>query len=130
MFVFSLFLSLHVYEMFLFWAQLSWAVVGLCLNLGADLSLHWVPGVCDQTVCGVAPHVLSILGLKSGLQLSLYILRYLQYKTNLTTVHLQIWQLLLIHTIILWMDVMNYYFTGRSFWNRNLSIFLRILIFK
>lgn len=43
----------------------------------ADLSLHGVPGVGDQSVCGVSSDVLSVLGLEGVLQLTLDVFRYL-----------------------------------------------------
>lgn len=43
----------------------------------ADLSLHGVPGVGDQSVCGVSSDILSVLGLEGVLQLTLDVLSYL-----------------------------------------------------
>lgn len=43
----------------------------------ADLSLHGVPGVGDQSVCGVSSDILSVLGLEGILQLTLDVLSYL-----------------------------------------------------
>lgn len=43
----------------------------------ADLSLHGVPGVGDESVCGVSSDILSVLGLEGVLQLTLDVLSYL-----------------------------------------------------
>lgn len=49
----------------------------MCFLACADLSLHGVPGVGDESVCGVSSDILSVLGLEGVLQLTLDVLSYL-----------------------------------------------------
>lgn len=49
----------------------------VCFLACADLSLHGVPGVGDESVCGVSSDILSVLGLEGVLQLTLDVLSYL-----------------------------------------------------